>query len=45
MQVCKNVRTEDFHHEIDSFYTMIAVPIRVDEESNTTARSYKFQFC
>ena len=42
--VCKNARTELFHQEIDSSYTLIGSPINctnVNEESNG---KYKFQF-
>ena len=42
--LCENARTELFHQELDSSYTMIAVPYYDDKLSKKCSVKYKFQF-
>ena len=43
--VCKNARTEEFHQEIDSSYTLISVPFQELINQKTSIKTYyKFQF-
>ena len=43
--LCRNARTELFHQEVDSSYTMIGVPLNVEKLNNGQWNGcYKFQF-
>ena len=42
--LCENARTEQFHQELDSSYTMISVPYYDNNISKQCSVKYKFQF-